>query len=69
MAACLRAFFATHEDIRVVGIADEAESASRQFLIELATLSRTTSYLDAVQFIPLPDFIRALSENQINRIH
>jgi phosphate transport system substrate-binding protein len=26
-------------------------------------------YLDAVQFIPLPDFIRALSENQINRVH
>ncbi len=25
-------------------------------------------YLSAVQFIPLPDFIRALSENQINRI-
>jgi phosphate transport system substrate-binding protein len=25
-------------------------------------------YLDAVQFIPLPDFIRALSENQANRI-
>jgi phosphate transport system substrate-binding protein len=26
-------------------------------------------YLEAVRFIPLPDFIRALSENQINRIH
>jgi phosphate transport system substrate-binding protein len=25
-------------------------------------------YLDAVGFVPLPDFIRALSENQINRI-
>jgi hypothetical protein len=25
-------------------------------------------YLDAVGFIPLPDFIRALSENQINAI-
>ncbi len=25
-------------------------------------------YLDEVQFIPLPNFIRALSENQINRI-
>ncbi|HTW88205.1 MAG TPA: phosphate ABC transporter substrate-binding protein PstS [Candidatus Binataceae bacterium] len=28
----------------------------------------TPKYLDAVHFIPLPDFIRALSENQINKI-
>jgi phosphate transport system substrate-binding protein len=28
----------------------------------------TAKYLDAVHFIPLPDFIRALSENQINKI-
>ena len=26
-------------------------------------------YLDAVGFIPLPDFIRGLSEDQIKRIH
>jgi phosphate transport system substrate-binding protein len=28
----------------------------------------TPAYLDAFGFVPLPDFIRALSENQINRI-
>jgi phosphate transport system substrate-binding protein len=45
--------------------------AVRQFLLWAVSLEGGSApkYLDAVQFIPLPDFIRALSENQINRIH
>jgi phosphate transport system substrate-binding protein len=45
-------------------------AAIRQFLLwGIATAGGNSSkYLDAVHFIPLPDFIRALSENQIGRI-
>jgi len=45
--------------------------AVRQFLLWAVSAEggNAAKYLDAVQFIPLPDFIRALSENQINRIH
>ena len=45
--------------------------AVRQFLLWAVSTEggNAPKYLDAVQFIPLPDFIRALSENQINRIH
>jgi phosphate transport system substrate-binding protein len=49
----------------------ETATALRKFL--LWTISpdggNATKYLDAVGFIPLPDFIRALSENQINPIN
>lgn len=46
-------------------------SAIRHFLTWAVSIEggNAPRYLDAVQFIPLPDFIRALSENQINRIH
>jgi phosphate transport system substrate-binding protein len=45
-------------------------AAIRHFLLwSIATEGgNAQKYLDEVQFIPLPDFIRALSENQINRI-
>jgi len=45
--------------------------AVKQFLLWAVSLDggNAPKYLQAVQFIPLPDFIRALSENQINRIH
>lgn len=45
--------------------------AVRQFLLWAVSIEggNAPKYLDAVQFIALPDFIRALSENQINRIH
>ncbi len=45
--------------------------AVRQFLLWAVSIEGGSApkYLDTVQFIPLPDFIRALSENQINRIH
>jgi phosphate transport system substrate-binding protein len=45
--------------------------AIRQFLLWAVSIDggNAPKYLDTVQFIPLPDFIRALSENQINRIH
>ncbi len=44
--------------------------AIRRFLLwTIATDGgNSPKYLDAVHFIPLPDFIRALSENQIGRI-
>lgn len=46
-------------------------AAIRHFLLWAVAIEggNAPKYLDAVQFIPLPDFIRALSENQINRIH
>jgi len=46
-------------------------AAIRYFLLWTIAVEggNAQKYLDAVQFIPLPDFIRALSENQINRIH
>ena len=50
---------------------DPATAASiRNFLLwSISPLGgNAPHYLDAVHFIPLPDFIRALSENQINRI-
>jgi phosphate transport system substrate-binding protein len=42
----------------------------RRFLMWSVSLEggNAPKYLDAVGFIPLPDFIRALSENQIKRI-
>jgi len=45
--------------------------AVRQFLLWAVSAEggNAAKYLSTVQFIPLPDFIRALSENQINRIH
>lgn len=45
-------------------------AAIRQFLLWSVSIEggNAPKYLDAVKFIPLPDFIRALSENQINRI-
>ncbi|HTW72461.1 MAG TPA: phosphate ABC transporter substrate-binding protein PstS [Acetobacteraceae bacterium] len=46
-------------------------AAIQHFLLWAVSIEggNAPKYLDAVQFIPLPDFIRALSENQINRIH
>jgi phosphate transport system substrate-binding protein len=46
-------------------------AAIRRFLLWSISVEggNAPKYLGAVQFIPLPDFIRALSENQINRIH
>ena len=46
-------------------------AAIRHFLLWTIAIEggNAPKYLDAVEFIPLPDFIRALSENQINRIH
>jgi phosphate transport system substrate-binding protein len=45
-------------------------AAIRRFLLWSIALDggNAKQYLDAVQFIPLPDFIRALSEKQINKI-
>lgn len=51
--------------------ADAATAAAlRGFLLWAVATDggNATKYLDAVGFIPLPDFIRALSEHQINRI-
>ncbi len=50
---------------------DAATAASiRNFLLWAISPEggNAPKYLESVQFIPLPDFIRALSENQINRI-
>jgi phosphate transport system substrate-binding protein len=49
----------------------ETAAAIRHFLLWSVSMEggNAPKYLDAVGFIPLPDFIRALSENQINRIH
>jgi phosphate transport system substrate-binding protein len=50
---------------------DAATAAGlRRFLMWSVALEggNAPKYLDAVGFIPLPDFIRALSENQIKRI-
>lgn len=46
-------------------------AAIQQFLLWSIAIDggNSSKYLDAVQFIPLPDFIRALSEKQIGRIH
>jgi phosphate transport system substrate-binding protein len=48
----------------------ETATALRKFLLWTISLDggNAAKYLDAVGFIPLPDFIRALSENQINSI-
>ena len=48
----------------------ETAAALREFLLWAISLEggNAPKYLDAVGFIPLPDFIRALSENQINLI-
>jgi phosphate transport system substrate-binding protein len=45
-------------------------NALRKFLLWAVAIEggNAPKYLDAVRFIPLPDFIRALSEDQINRI-
>ncbi len=45
-------------------------AALRRFLLWAVSFQggNASKYLDAVGFIPLPDFIRALSENQINSI-
>ena len=45
-------------------------AAIRHFLLWSIALDggNASKFLDPVQFIPLPNFIRALSENQINRI-
>jgi phosphate transport system substrate-binding protein len=46
-------------------------AAIRHFLVWSLSLEggNAPKYLDAVGFIPLPDFIRGLSEDQIKRIH
>src|SRR6202012_3360456 len=46
-------------------------AALRRFLLWSVSLDGgdAAKYMDAVGVIPLPDFIRALSENQIKRIH
>jgi phosphate transport system substrate-binding protein len=48
----------------------DTAGALRQFLLWAVSLQggNAPKYLDPVGFIPLPDFIRALSENQINLI-
>jgi phosphate transport system substrate-binding protein len=48
----------------------ETAAALRNFLLWAIALTggNAPKYLDAVGFIPLPDFIRALSQNQINLI-
>jgi phosphate transport system substrate-binding protein len=48
----------------------ETAAALRQFLLWAISLTggNAPKYLDAVGFIPLPDFIRALSEKQIDLI-
>ena len=52
--------------------ADPAEAkALRDFLLwaNSPTGGNTPKYLDAVYFVPLPDFIRASSEKQIRKIN
>jgi phosphate transport system substrate-binding protein len=48
----------------------ETAAALRQFLLWAISLvgGNAPKYLDAVGFIPLPDFIRGLSEHQMNLI-
>ncbi|HET6307460.1 MAG TPA: phosphate ABC transporter substrate-binding protein PstS [Rhodopila sp.] len=48
----------------------DTAAAIRRFLLWTIAVDggNATKYLDAVGFIPLPDFIRAMSEKQINRI-
>ena len=48
----------------------DAAAALRHFLLWAVSINggNAQQYLSPVGFIPLPDFIRALSENQINRI-
>jgi phosphate transport system substrate-binding protein len=48
----------------------DTASAVRDFLLWSIAVDggNAAKYLDAVGFIPLPDFIRAMSEKQINRI-
>jgi phosphate transport system substrate-binding protein len=48
----------------------DTAAAIRRFLLWVIAIDggNAAHYLDTVHFIPLPDFIRALSENQINRI-
>jgi phosphate transport system substrate-binding protein len=48
----------------------ETASALRRFLLWAVSLQggNAPNYLDSVGFIPLPDFIRALSEKQIHQI-
>ena len=48
----------------------ETAAALRKFLLWAISLvgGNAPKYLDAVGFIPLPDFIRGLSEHQINLI-
>lgn len=48
----------------------QTAEAIRRFLLWSIALNggNGSTYLNAVHFIPLPDFIRALSERQINRI-
>jgi phosphate transport system substrate-binding protein len=48
----------------------ETAAALRSFLLWATSVEggNAPKYLDAVGFIPLPNFIRALSENQIKRI-
>lgn len=48
----------------------ETAAAVRKFLLWAISLTggNAPRYLDAVGFMPLPDFIRALSQNQINLI-
>lgn len=50
--------------------APQLASVIRHFLLWSIALDggNASKYLDVVHFIPLPDFIRALSEMQINRI-
>lgn len=49
----------------------QTAAALRHFLLWAVSLQggNASKYLDSVGFIALPDFIRALSENQIARIH
>jgi phosphate transport system substrate-binding protein len=48
----------------------QTAAALRNFLLWAVSLQggNASKYLDSVRFIPLPDFIRALSEKQISRI-
>lgn len=48
----------------------ETAGAIRDFLLWSIAVNggNAATYLDAVGFIPLPDFIRAMSEKQLNRI-
>ncbi|MGC1411304.1 MAG: phosphate ABC transporter substrate-binding protein PstS [Acetobacteraceae bacterium] len=48
----------------------ESAAALRRFLLWAVSIEggNAQQYLGPVGFIPLPDFIRALSENQINRL-